>query len=138
MTKKYLDTNLFLNPILYNDKKANKCKEIVSKIALEEIKGITSALTWGELVYTINKYFGKEIAIKEGDNFIKFPNLVFVEVDINIISSAQKLISNYNLRPRDAIHAATALAQNCTEIISDDSDFDNIKEIKRISPEKFK
>ena len=35
------------------------------------------------------------------------------------------------LKPRDAIHLATALKAGASTIVSDDADFDNIKEIKR-------
>ena len=40
--------------------------------------------------------------------------------------------SNKNLKPRDAIHLATAKSMKCKAIISDDSDFEKIEGIKRI------
>lgn len=138
MMKKYLDSNIFINSVLYNDEKAKKCKEIVLKIAKKEIIGVTSILTWDELVYVVRKNIGKEIAIKEGKKFLMLPNIIFVDANKNIIDKAQELISKYNLKPRDAIHAVSALINDINEIISDDEDFDKIKEIKRISLEKFK
>ena len=51
-----------------------------------------------------------------------------------MLIKAQKLIKFYNIKPRDALHAATALLQGSNEIISDDIDFDKIKEIKRLKP----
>ncbi len=44
-------------------------------------------------------------------------------------------MSVYNIRPRDAIHAACALENNTNIICSFDDDFDKIKEIKRIKPQ---
>ncbi|MDO8460660.1 MAG: type II toxin-antitoxin system VapC family toxin [Nanoarchaeota archaeon] len=133
MKKIYLDSNLFLNSLLYEDEKANTCKKTILKIINKEIYGITSVLTWDEIVYVIGKNLGREIAIKEGEQFLRFPNLKFIDVNKEVILEAQKLIKIYKLKPRDAIHIATALSQNCTEIITDDSDFDGIKEIKRIA-----
>ena len=135
MMKRYIDTNIFLNSILYSDKKAAQCVKIISKIIEKEIIGITSVLTWDEFVYVVYKNLGKEIAIKEGEKFLKLPNLYLVSADKNIIMKSQNLIREFNVKPRDAIHAATAILNNIHEIISDDMDFDNIKEIKRISPE---
>ena len=44
---------------------------------------------------------------------------------------AQSLMDKYKLSPRDSIHVASALSRKATIIISDDEDFDQIKEIKR-------
>ncbi len=72
----------------------------------------------------------------EGKRFLGLPGLNFIKLDRKIIDKAQDLITNYSINPRDAIHAATAIINNISEIISDDSDFDVIKEIKRIPLEK--
>jgi len=37
------------------------------------------------------------------------------------------------LKPRNAIHIVAAISAGASVIVSDDSDFDNIKEIKRRS-----
>ncbi len=132
--KKYLDANVFLNSILYDDEKAEKCKIIISKVVKKELIAVTSILTWDEIVYIIGKNLGRDICVKEGYQFLRLPNLILVDASKHIIAQAQELIKDYNLKPRDAIHIATAISQNCTEVISDDADFDNIKEIKRISP----
>jgi predicted nucleic acid-binding protein len=41
-------------------------------------------------------------------------------------------MSNYGLKPCYAIHAASAINRKLKLMISDDQDFDGIKEIKRI------
>ena len=131
--KKYLDANLFIYPILKDDEKADKHKRAIYDLASGVYEGVTSILTWDELAFVVRKFLGKDIAIKESAKFLKMPNLIFVDASKNIIRKAQELIETYKLKPRDAIHVATAIFQGCTEFISDDSDFDVIKEIKRIS-----
>lgn len=128
MIKKYLDSNLFLFGILYEDKSA---KDIMQQVITKEFIAITSVLTWDEVVYTLKKLLGKEIALYEGRKLLNFPHLQFIDADKRIVSNAQSLIEKYNINPRDAIHAATAIINNANEIISDDRDFDIITEIKR-------
>ncbi|MBS3081785.1 type II toxin-antitoxin system VapC family toxin [Candidatus Pacearchaeota archaeon] len=129
---KYIDTNIFINAILYDDEKAERCKEILKKIIEEKIMGCTSFLSWDELVHIIKKNKDRNIAIIEGEKFLKFPNLSFIELNQSVANKAQEMISKYNLGPRDAFHIASALSKDVKEIISDDSDFDKVNEIKRI------
>ena len=130
----YVDSNIFLNALLYDDKRAKKCKELLKEIGKKEKNGVTAILTWDEVVYVTKKFLGVEIGNSEGKKFLGLPNISLKKVDKEIIEKAQKIIETYNVGPRDAIHAATALVNNIKEIASDDSDFDKIKELKRIKP----
>jgi len=47
---------------------------------------------------------------------------------------ALQYIEKYNLDYEDAITLQSAISSGCKEIVSFDSDFDKIKEIKRIGP----
>jgi predicted nucleic acid-binding protein len=75
---------------------------------------------------------GKHEALDQGQKLLGFINLQFIGVDENILSQAQGLMSKYNLKPRDSIHVASAIATKLKTIISDDQDFDEVKEVKRI------
>ena len=134
MMKKYLDSNVFLYPVLYEDEKAEACKKILGDVVNKKLMGCTSVLCWDEFVYILRKEKGNDVAVSEGRKFLNFINLLFIGANKSILFKAQQLIEEYNLKPRDAIHAATALVNGINEIISDDSDFDKIKEIKRIKP----
>ena len=50
----------------------------------------------------------------------------FINTDSNIIIKATEIAENYNLKPRDSIHIATALSRDMHNIISDDFDFDSV------------
>jgi len=123
-----------LNPIIYDDHKAKSCRDIITKVVSGELDAATSFLTWDEIVYALKKLLEADIAKKEGEKFINLPNLEFIKVDRAIILKAQDFIAKYSIDPRDAIHAATAIVRGANEIISDDSDFDKIKELARIKP----
>ena len=133
----YLDANVFLYPLMYENKKSVLHKEFLKKVFGGEIKVCTSFLTWDEIVFIIKKFLGNEIASREGKKFLELPSIVFVKVDKEIMRKAQEMIEKYKLKPRDAIHATSAVVSKADKIISDDSDFDVVKEIKRVPVEKF-
>lgn len=129
----YLDTNIFLYPHTGDDFVSGACIKILERAMTEKIQAGTSVITWDEFQYALKKKFqDKEKAIELSKDFLNMPNIVFFETNMKIIKKAQNLTELYNLQPRDAIHAATAILNNCKEIISDDPDFDKVKELKRI------
>jgi len=131
----YIDSNIFIYPVIYKsetEEKARKAKEILLMIEHGEIPAYTSSLTWDEVVWVVSRTLGKEDGIQQGRKLLGFPNLEFIEVDKNVLSMAQTLLNRYDrLNPRDSIHIASALSKKIKQIISDDKDFDIVKEIKR-------
>jgi len=133
----YIDSNIFLYPILYdvdNNDEAKRAEQFLGKVARSEISGITSVLTWDEVVWITQKNLGKDDASKIGKEFLIFPNLSFKKITLSIINKAQDIFSKNNIKPRDAIHVACALDNNVKIIYSFDNDFEKIKEIERIEP----
>ncbi len=134
----YVDANVFIYPVIYDEtteKRALTAKNILIKIAEGTLESATASLTWDELTWIIRKTLGIKIAIDVGRKFLDFPNLKILRIDEKVIKEAQKLVENYNVKPRDAIHAGCAIINNIKEIVSDDPDFDRIKRIKRIGLE---
>ena len=128
----YIDSNIFIFPAIYDNEQACKAGKILSRIENNEIIGYTSVLTWDEVMYVIWKILGKADSISIGKKFINYPNLRFINTDLNIIIKATEIAENYNLKPRDSIHIATALSRDIHNIISDDSDFDSVDIVYRI------
>lgn len=127
----YLDTNVFIYPVLGKDAIADYYRKIIHGVVAGKIQACTSVLTWDEIVYALMKNKGKEIALIQAEKFLKLPNLYFIETSPSIIFKAHQLMKKYEINPRDAIHLATALSCKSNEIISEDKVFDKIKEIKR-------
>lgn len=131
----YIDSNVFLYPILYTaevEPKVKKAKEILINIESSKLRAYTSTLTWDEVVWVVRKTMGMSEAISQGQKLLGFLNLEFISVDENILSKAQSFMTKYNLSPRDSIHIASAVDRKLNSIISDDKDIDVVKEIKRI------
>ncbi len=131
----YLDSNVFIYPVLYNlesEPKAQKAQDILFSVEAGELEAYTSTLTWDEVVWVVSKTMGRSEAVNVGKKLLGFPNLKFIDVDALVVCSAQRLIEKNKINPRDAIHVACALEKKITDIISDDSELDVIKEIHRI------
>jgi len=130
----YIDSNVFIYPAIYQtetQQKAKKAKEILRKIENGELTAYTSTLTWDEVVWVVSKVLSRDDAIRQGKKLLGFPNLEFINVDEGILTQAQMLLDKYKLSPRDSIHVASALGRKINTVISDDKDFDQIKEITR-------
>ena len=130
----YVDSNVFLYPVLYQAEvqpKAKKAKEVLLKIENGSLSAFTSTLTWDEVVWVVSRVMSRNDGIAQGQKLLGFPNLEFISVDEGVLTQAQTLMSKYKLSPRDSIHIASALARRIKIIISDDEDFDQVKEITR-------
>ena len=136
---KYIDSNVFIYPVIADEKterKASLAKNLLLKIARGDVEAATSPLTWDELVWSVGRFLGLEIATNEGERFLSFPNLKLLNIDGRVVREAQRLVREYRLKPRDAIHSACAIKNGIREIISDDPDFDHLKEVRRIRLEE--
>lgn len=133
----YIDSNVFVYPVIYNPEvigEAKKSKDFLLKIALGKVEAYTATITWDEVAWVVRKVFGFDFSADESKKFLIFPNLRLLGVKKSTVFRAQELVEKYKMRPRDAIHAAVALENKITTIVSYDKDFDEMNEIKRIEP----
>lgn len=127
----YLDSNVFLNAILNRGKAGEKARDLIHKIEKGEIKASTSALTFDEVFWIVKKYRSFNKALEACKALLQIPNLLFIEVNDKTLWLACGMIEKYRLNPRDGIHLACALSREIHTIVSEDKDFDRVKEIKR-------
>ena len=127
----YIDSNVFIYAALNTEEIGEKARALLLKVQQGEEKASSSALTFDELVWAVKKYRTVEDAINAGEVFLNFPNLRLTLVDGELLALALNLIRKYRLDPRDSIHAATAILERAEAIVSTDTHFDKIKEIRR-------
>ncbi|MEK6909019.1 MAG: type II toxin-antitoxin system VapC family toxin [Nanoarchaeota archaeon] len=128
----YLDSNLFITSVISTATDGEKARAIIKQIKEGEYEGYTSVLTLDEVIWIVQKFKDKETAYETGKTLIGIPNINFVPIGVELISKSLELYKNTLLDPRDAIHLATMQQKGIKTIISQDSDFDKIKNIKRI------
>lgn len=133
----YIDANIFIFAYSDDKEKGVICRKIMNMVIDNKIKAFTSVLTFDEIFYKIKRLKDKETALMTTKLFLNLKNLIFIDVNLNILAYAYSILKNYNLNPRDAIHLSCALSKGIRNIISDDEDFNKIKEIKRFKLKDF-
>jgi uncharacterized protein len=134
----YVDSNIFISPLIYElSSQAINSKRILSAVEKGQVTAYTSTLTWDELVWVVRRVLGRPDSIQAGEKLANYPNLRYVPASEEVIRSAQRLLSQYDVAPRDAIHAASAINKSVDALVSDDSDLDVVSEINRESSASF-
>lgn len=127
----YLDANFFVFALLDTTYKGVKARKIQSEI-IKGKKAITSVLALDEIMWVLIKNKKSELLRMAIEDIYSFSNLTIKEVSSLIPLIAIDFIEKYNLKPRDAFHAAIMKDLGITQIVSDDPHFDKIEWIKRI------
>ncbi len=133
----YVDSNIFIYPIIYDEasiEKASRCRQFLLKIAMGRVEACTSTLTWDEVVWVVRRIVGEEQSISQGRRLLGFPNLRFLEIKEITLQMAQEIMEKYRLKPRDALHIATAIENGVKTIVSYDGDIDKANIVRRIEP----
>jgi len=131
----YLDSNVFIYPLIYDldaEPKAKASRNLLSDVVNGRVRGVTSTLTWDEVVWVVWKVIGYDEAVRAGAALLTLPNTDFMDVTPLTLMKAQGLIDKYGLKPRDSIHVATAILAKEPEVVSDDEELDVVKEIRRV------
>ena len=126
----YLDANIFIFAALNTEKEGAKAVGLLTKIQLGEEKAVTSALTFDEVFWEVKRNRGVEKALETAEAMLNFPNLEILPANKETASSAIQIIKKYNLAPRDALHAATAIAEKVDYVVTTDAHFSKVKELK--------
>jgi predicted nucleic acid-binding protein len=129
----YLDSGVFIYAALNRQSLGNRARQLLQKVDDGSEDAASCALTFDELVWVVSKYRSREDALAAGDAFLALRNLAIFRVDQDLLFSASTLMRRYPLDPRAAIHAASAIIQRCSAMVSPDAHFDTLKEIRRKS-----
>ena len=127
----YLDANFFIFALLDRTEKGMKATEIHGSIAAGREKALTSALAIDELMWVLIRAGKKHLVRTAVGGVYATPNLDVLGVSATIPLTALDTIEKYDLKPRDAFHAAIMEENKLNQIVTDDSDFDRVKWIRR-------
>ncbi len=127
----YVDANVFFLATFGSGEKSGKAEKLLRNIEDGRTTGITCSLALDELMWAVLKQ-KKGYRLAEAVGYVyALPNMHVVDTPAHAPLEALKLMEEYGLRPRDAIHAAVMKHHGLTTIYSDDADFDRVKGIKR-------
>lgn len=125
----YLDANIFIYSTINTQELGKNARSLLEKIQQGEEKAVTSVLTYDEVFWAIKKY-NLDLAFEACEALLNFPNLEIVPADRELALTALQLIRECHLAPRDALHAATALAEKVDYLVTTDAHFAKVKELK--------
>ena len=129
-------------------------KTFFERIGRGELLAHTSALTFDELAYRLvlalikSRYGGSPLDALRGDEekllaefappvvtelrrLRELPNLVVLDVLAIDLETMNEAMTQFHVRPRDALHYAAMKRVGCLELASNDSHFDRIPTIRR-------
>jgi len=125
----YLDADIFIYAAINTEEPGDKARNLLRKIQNGEETAETSALTFDEVFWAVKKD-NLELALSVCESMLNFRNLEIIATDRAIAISAIKIIRECHLAPRYALHAATAIFGKADFLVSSDSHFGRVKELK--------
>ncbi len=130
----YLDTNVFFFAGFGDDSdpRTKKAKDLIIRVSEGKEIAYTSLITIDELIWAVIRKKGdRKTAIQQGLRLHQLP-IRFVPLITSISLRSLNLMQRHQINPRDALHAASCIEVKAESLITDDSDFEKISEIKRI------
>ena len=124
----FLDANF----IIYLNLDVKKVENFYIKV-LQEDQLALDPLVIDEVIYISKKKYN--VNFNDTISFLDevvLPNSLILPIRKEDYDKAKELILQYNLKPSDAFHVAIMLNNSISKIISEDKDFDRIKEIERL------
>jgi len=119
---------IYLNAMV--DDRRRLIEELFRRLLEEQL--FTNMLVVDEVLYVSRKY---RVSYETTLDFLKNMMLPYAEVlpvEEEDFKPAEKYLLKYGLKPSDAIHLATMEKAGINNVVSEDREFDKVKEIKRI------
>jgi Predicted nucleic acid-binding protein, contains PIN domain len=124
----FLDANF----IIYLNLDVKKVENFYIKVLQEDQLALDS-LVIDEVIYISKKKYN--VNFNDTISFLDevvLPNSLILPIRKEDYDKAKEIMLQYNLKPSDAFHVAIMLNNSISKIISEDKDFDRIKEIERL------
>ena len=124
-----LDTSVFIYHMEAHPHYQPLTQELLASVQAGRQTAVTSTITVMEL--TVRPWqLGRSAVAREYEALlVHFPNLVLADVTRVVARRAAQLRARYNVRPADALQAATALLNGATAFVTND------RKLARLAPE---
>ncbi|MBI4450428.1 PIN domain-containing protein [Candidatus Woesearchaeota archaeon] len=128
----YLDTSALAYLLI--DNPPDVLRRALGRLSTDSVA--TSVLSYDELVWIARKRHGKLASYQAADFFLAL-DIEIVPLDVQLLTRSRALMEEHGLKPRDSIHAASALGKGIKLVVSEDKDFDSIKGLHRVTSAEF-
>ena len=109
LPRRYWDSSTFLAWLLPEPEREAACRSVLRAAEDGELELVTSAITLTEVIKLKGKTELKREHEKKITDFFKNDYIILRNVDRFVALSAQRLVWDRSLMPKDSIHVATAL-----------------------------
>lgn len=125
----YVDANVLVFALIDGGPAGDACRRRLAQIDHPAGDAVTSALTMDEVAWALVKRIDRATALKMVRGYLKMPGLSILPATSAELDLALKLMEDHPLKPRDALHAATALRHGTDSFVTFDSDFADIESL---------
>ena len=137
LMKVYLDSNIFIYAVLDTGAHGENARHVLHLMEEEKFEGVTGFTTFEELVFVVLREKGMSLAIDAGKAFLLLNNLEFAPFAKESMLVALEFMNEYKLKPRDAMHLAAMKSKKVLYLLTEDSDFNVVRGIKKYSMKSF-
>lgn len=131
----YLDTNIFLYAADPSSEFHNASRRLLELAAEGKIAAVTSTETFQEVIYVGQREKRLESVLRIFDQALQLVDVV-LDIGRAELTQFRTLAEKYpNLEGRDLLHTAACITSGILQIVSYDADFDQVREVQRITPE---
>jgi predicted nucleic acid-binding protein len=124
-----LDTSVFIYHLEAHPRYQPLTQELLMGVQAGRQAAVTSVITVMELTIRPWQLGSSSMAREYEALLVHFPNLMLADVTRVVARRAAQLRARYNLRPADALQAATALLNEATAFVTNDH------RLARLAPE---
>jgi len=124
-----LDTSVFIYHLEAHPRYQPLTQELLAGVQAGQRKAVTSVITVMELTVHPWRLGRSAVAHEYEALLVHFPNLELADVTRAVARRAARLRARYDVRPADALQAATALAGQATAFVTNDH------KLARLAPE---
>ncbi len=126
----FLDTNVFLFAAGADHPLRQASQEVLRRVAQGQLAATTSTEVVQEILYVLHRRGLAEVGRKLARNaLLLFPDVLPI-TRADMLTACDLLESYPDLPTRDAVHAATALNNRLTAVITSDTHFRDLKEVR--------
>jgi len=113
-------------------------RRVIRAIATRQLDAVTDAEVFQEILYRYFHINEREKGFRIFDNFYRVMLGRILPVADADVQRARVLAAQYTaLSPRDVIHLGVMLRHQLQDIVTADTGFDAVKEVRRIDPATF-
>lgn len=128
--KVYLDANIFIYTLEGMEPWADLLSDVFVGLTIGELSAVTSSLSLSECLVLPFKQNKNELVAVYREALLSSHYLTTAPIDDRVLILAANIRAQTGLKLPDAIHAATALTQQCTAMLTNDPGFKRVPGIQ--------